>query len=810
MKARSLNIKKYKYPDGSKTLTNTSATVQGSTPGVSEYLPQPGASIPTPSKQGFIRVGVGNGQIIYLNPEQHKAYLNFQSDPQAQASYINTLIGYQAPAGSGGPAGSTGNLRATNAYNSSLSRFNAANTTVAKPNTEAAQNILTNNAVNNSLNNYGKTGYAATPAGAAQAQFTQSGEYDANWQQNQQQNQAADAQRQSVRVINGKVITINPNEPKETIAGGEPTTTYKTGVKSIHIKPENKGKFTAYKKRTGKTTEEALHSSNAHVRQMAQFAKNAKSWDHSKGGRKKYALGVQKVSVPPEGDNADILAGTATGAKMGSTIGSFLPPPYNMLATGAGAAAGVVAGTINADKKDAANRKAKRQNEFVDQNAAFDITQSAYNNDDTGAVYGNRMQTGRKKLEIPRKIEVEGDEVIMKETEAGKFVLIKDLEGGPSHAKGGIDMVVGTGKDVPVGSTIFPAKMRKQVMDAYDKNDWNAIRRIRKSLPDDKYKPKYQTGADQVDPNEELDLGYVEQDARYTPGSINSNEGLDEGYGSQPGVIDNTPIDNYSTPDSSYQFSPETVNKAVASSNAGAAANKALGGIGNTSGSGSAASKTNSKDYSGAATDLATSLPMLYNLASGMGKTQKVDRRFYNPKLQAAYYDETPEMTNIERARYTAAEAGRTQGNTANAMSNARQAAIDAAYAKSNVQSKKFGIEQGIRNQNVNTENQAQTTNLNLANTYDAQDLQAQAVKRNMTQEGLAGISDLAQSRYNTRTQNKQRQLFNKTAMAAINQNYPMFDWNQEQNQVDFNSGQSSTYKKGVRKLRYTVKVKSK
>ncbi len=46
----------------------------------------------------------------------------------------------------------------------------------------------------------------------------------------------------------------------------------------IHIKPENRGKFTAYKKRTGKTTEEALHSSDPHVRQMANFAKNAKHW----------------------------------------------------------------------------------------------------------------------------------------------------------------------------------------------------------------------------------------------------------------------------------------------------------------------------------------------------------------------------------------------------------------------------------------------------------------------------------------------------------------------------------------------------
>lgn len=52
----------------------------------------------------------------------------------------------------------------------------------------------------------------------------------------------------------------------------------------IHIKKENRGKFTAYKKRTGKTTEEALHSSDPHVRKMANFAKNAAKWHHEDGG----------------------------------------------------------------------------------------------------------------------------------------------------------------------------------------------------------------------------------------------------------------------------------------------------------------------------------------------------------------------------------------------------------------------------------------------------------------------------------------------------------------------------------------------
>jgi hypothetical protein len=45
---------------------------------------------------------------------------------------------------------------------------------------------------------------------------------------------------------------------------------------SIEIKPENKGKFTATKKATGKSTEELTHSKNPLTRKRANFAKMAK------------------------------------------------------------------------------------------------------------------------------------------------------------------------------------------------------------------------------------------------------------------------------------------------------------------------------------------------------------------------------------------------------------------------------------------------------------------------------------------------------------------------------------------------------
>ena len=47
----------------------------------------------------------------------------------------------------------------------------------------------------------------------------------------------------------------------------------------IHINPENKGKFTATKQRTGKSTEELTHSKNPLTRKRAVFAQNAKKWN---------------------------------------------------------------------------------------------------------------------------------------------------------------------------------------------------------------------------------------------------------------------------------------------------------------------------------------------------------------------------------------------------------------------------------------------------------------------------------------------------------------------------------------------------
>lgn len=68
---------------------------------------------------------------------------------------------------------------------------------------------------------------------------------------------------------------------------------------TIHIKPENKGKFNATKKATGKTTEELTHSKNPVTKKRAIFAQNAAKWQHAEGGEIPINPIITKPIGPP-------------------------------------------------------------------------------------------------------------------------------------------------------------------------------------------------------------------------------------------------------------------------------------------------------------------------------------------------------------------------------------------------------------------------------------------------------------------------------------------------------------------------------
>jgi hypothetical protein len=91
---------------------------------------------------------------------------------------------------------------------------------------------------------------------------------------------------------------------------------FKMGGSGIHIKPENRGKFTATKKATGKTTEELTHSKNPLTRKRAIFAQNAAKWKHEDGSKSmkvdkkmcgskgmKYQVGGKSIKATPDSTN---------------------------------------------------------------------------------------------------------------------------------------------------------------------------------------------------------------------------------------------------------------------------------------------------------------------------------------------------------------------------------------------------------------------------------------------------------------------------------------------------------------------------
>ena len=84
-------------------------------------------------------------------------------------------------------------------------------------------------------------------------------------------------------LLRKKKQTQPAQDPNVNAAGDLtlPTASAKSGIK---IKPENKGKFTATKKATGKSTEELTHSKNKKTKMRAVFARNARRWAKKKFG----------------------------------------------------------------------------------------------------------------------------------------------------------------------------------------------------------------------------------------------------------------------------------------------------------------------------------------------------------------------------------------------------------------------------------------------------------------------------------------------------------------------------------------------
>lgn len=95
----------------------------------------------------------------------------------------------------------------------------------------------------------------------------------------------ANRQRVQTFALNAENIDANVDKAASTgfLAEGGYLNTFKDGG-GIHIKPENRGKFTALKKRTGKSASWFKEHGTPAQKKMATFALNARKWKHDDGG----------------------------------------------------------------------------------------------------------------------------------------------------------------------------------------------------------------------------------------------------------------------------------------------------------------------------------------------------------------------------------------------------------------------------------------------------------------------------------------------------------------------------------------------
>ena len=104
----------------------------------------------------------------------------------------------------------------------------------------------------------------------------------------------------------------------------------------IHIKPENRGKFTALKERTGHSASWFKEHGTPAQKKMAVFALNARKWNHADGGELNIYDGetepTQKMDIPVKFDKPLKLAEIPTKNRV-SVIDNY-SPNYNYIVEG--------------------------------------------------------------------------------------------------------------------------------------------------------------------------------------------------------------------------------------------------------------------------------------------------------------------------------------------------------------------------------------------------------------------------------------------------------------------------------------------
>lgn len=199
----------------------------------------------------------------------------------------------------------------------------------------------------------------------------------------------------------------------------------------------------------------------------------------------KYPLGVQELNVPRASTGLEAkqqamrgaaMAG-ATGGKIGGTagkaIGSIFGPvggaigeiAGNLLgsATGAiiGGQAGKKKGEIMANTKDSMHATAEMDNAAIfNQNMNYSGNES----EQLRSLGGEGMQMAEHGMEVKelKPIEVEKDELMFQKI-FGKYRMVADMKGKPTHEEGGVPVLA------KEGTIIFPGNRRSSILDLVDK-----------------------------------------------------------------------------------------------------------------------------------------------------------------------------------------------------------------------------------------------------------------------------------------------------------------------------------------------------
>lgn len=290
---------------------------------------------------------------------------------------------------------------------------------------------------------------------------------------------------------------------------------------TIHINPENKGKFNATKAATGKSTEELTHSSNPVTKKRAVFAQNASHWKHANGGT---LVGAYKKrmfddggAIDPNAPNNGLANGIATvtgigssildsnanvnqetgaksqgayvgsgalkGAGMGAQIGSIIPGVGTVIGAGLGAVAGTIGGIFTGKEQrakllnEAINTNAQEQSSNEQMSGARNAADPSLSKGISNASYfvnGGQLQrsTGKMADYMRSSISLKAmggglpAPVVGAITQGGTAISLSSdnaVINGPSHADGGVDMPQINsqleGGESTVGDFVFSKKL---------------------------------------------------------------------------------------------------------------------------------------------------------------------------------------------------------------------------------------------------------------------------------------------------------------------------------------------------------------